>query len=258
MAPRIRAIRQEHTGCYAARNLALRHATGDLVAFVDADDCWRPDRLSRQLPLLDRPEVGLVFGDAAVVTGGPGNLRQAGATCFGITPPARGRVAPHFIWGNFVPTSTVLVRRTCLDEIGGFSVAEPVSADYLAWFRIAVRHELDFVAAPVADYAIHDGGISRDLERSLRARLRLFSAELARTTDPATRDLLRRLILHLSLHLSGAAMRGRTAAPWDALRCAGRSARAAGVDAPAWTAAFAYHHLRRRAARRGPASAARP
>ena len=55
-------VQQPRRGAYAARNLGLRHARGELIAFIDSDDRWYPDRLMRQLPLLDAPDVGLVLG----------------------------------------------------------------------------------------------------------------------------------------------------------------------------------------------------
>src|SRR5204862_1438630 len=117
--------------------------------------------------------------------------------------------ADRFAWCNFVPTCTVLARRACLAETGGFSEVSALSADYLAWFRIALRHELDYVARPVAEYTVHAEGISFDLGRALAARIALFSAELAQTAEPATRALLRRLLFNLALHLALAGLRGR-------------------------------------------------
>src|SRR5437762_7674264 len=61
---RIRVVAQPHAGAYAARNRGLRSAHGELIAFADSDDAWLPDRLESQLPLMARPEVGLVFADA--------------------------------------------------------------------------------------------------------------------------------------------------------------------------------------------------
>src|SRR2546430_1228645 len=61
---RIALLRQPNAGAYSARNLGLRHARGELVAFIDSDDIWLPHRLSAQVPLMRRPDVGLVFGDA--------------------------------------------------------------------------------------------------------------------------------------------------------------------------------------------------
>ncbi len=251
--PRITVIEQSHDGPYVARNVGLRHARGSLVAFVDSDDAWLPDRLACQAPLLERPEVGLVFGDAIHVTSpGPGATRT-GLTCFRVSPPRRGRVAHHFAWYNFVPTVTVLVRRRCLEEAGGFSEACALSADYLTWFRIALRHELDYVARPVAEYTVHADGISYDLARALRARIQLFSEELARTSDPSTRALLRRLLFHLALSLALAAMRGRAHSVSDPLRLAWRTAAmVARVEAGPWAAAFAVNQVRGRARRLFP------
>lgn len=242
---RITVIEQPHAGAYVARNLGLRHAAGELVAFVDSDDAWLPDRLACQVPLIRRPEVGLVFGDAVHATSAEPGARRTGVTCFHVSPPCRGRVAGQFAWCNFVPTVTVLVRRRCLDEAGGFSEACALSVDYLAWFRIALHHELDYVARPVAEYTVHAGGISHDLGRSLRARIQLFSDELARTSDPPTRTVLRRLLFHLALHLGLAAVRGRARDVSDPLRLAWRTASmVASVEAGPWAAAFAVNQVR--------------
>jgi hypothetical protein len=138
----------------------------------------------------------------------------------------------------------VLVRRSCLEEAGGFSEASELSADYLAWFRIALRHELDYVDRAVAEYTVHADGISFDLGRSLAARIDLFSAELAHTTDPATRAVLRRLLFNLSLHLPFAVLRGRARNVPHPLRLAwGTATMVASLEAAPWTAAFAVDQL---------------
>jgi glycosyltransferase involved in cell wall biosynthesis len=234
-------LTRPHAGAYAARNAALREARGEAIAFIDSDDVWLPERLALQLPLLDRPEVGLVFGDAVLL---PDRRR----TTFRITPPRRGRVAAHFVWGNFISTSTVLVRRSCLDA---FSETTQLSADYLKWFQIARRHELDYVETVVAEYMVHPGGMSHDLGRSLAARIALFSGELGQTTDPSTRTVLRHLLFNLSLQLAFAALRGRAKTvprPLDlAWRTACSTTRAKVIP---WTCGFALHQLRIRSRRR--------
>jgi glycosyltransferase involved in cell wall biosynthesis len=207
LGARLVHLRQARRGPYAARNHGLSHAQGDLIAFIDSDDQWYPDRLLRQLPLLDPPAVGLVFGDAAL-TDYPGPAPSRGSlTAFDITPPRRGWVTRHFAYGNFVPTSSVLVRRRCLEELGGFQETPPLSADYLMWFRISLRYQLDYVPDPVFEYAVHGDGISRDLVASLRARIALFSLALARAIEPRTRLELRRVLFHLHLSLALACVR---------------------------------------------------
>ena len=246
---RITVIGQPHAGAYVARNHALRHARGELVAFIDSDDVWLPDRLAVQLPLMLRPEVGLVFGDVVHVL--PGQTADRGRlTSFQVAPPHRGRSAAQFAWCNFVPTSTVLVRRHCLEEASGFSEAEVRSSDYLMWFRIALRHELDYVDRVVAEYALSADGISRDLGRSIEARIRLFSDELTRTSDAAARIVIRRLLFNLSWSLALAAVRNRAGNVSHPLRRAWATATTAANRAAApWTAAFAMNQIRVRTRR---------
>jgi len=197
-------LEQAHAGPYVARNLAIKHARGELIAFIDSDDVWLRHRLSSQVPLMQRADVGLVFGDALHV---PRRKR----TCFQVSPPRRGRVAAAFAWSNFVPTITVLARKSCIDEAGGFSEESTLACDYLLWFRIALRHDLDYVDEIVAEYTVNPDGISHNLTRSLAARIRLFAAELRRTTSVPTRIVLRLMLLNLSLRLLLAVARGRFA-----------------------------------------------
>ncbi|MEA3002282.1 MAG: hypothetical protein QOH81_1070 [Sphingomonadales bacterium] len=246
---RLRLISRPATGAYAARNAGMRAARGGLIAFIDSDDAWLPDKLARQVPLM-RGEVALVYGDTIHVTEPRAGAPRNGGTSFGASPPHRGRAAGAFAWCNFVPTCTVLVRRSALEAAGGFSETLPLSADYLAWFRIALQTELDFVAAPVAEYTVHADGISADLGRSLEARLQLFQAELAEARDPETGALLRRLVFNLSLHLALAAVRGRARNVHRPLQTAWRAAsRSARLLAGPWAAAFAANQARTRARR---------
>ena len=219
---RIRVLRQEHLGPYAARNLALRHAKGDLIAFADSDDIWHPNKLAKQVPLLSAPDIGLVFADMALLNGSRTSLLPIGRSAFSSSRPARGSVMEAFAQGNFVPTLTVLVRRICLDEIRGFEQESRLGADYLAWVKIARRWRFDYVDAPLADCTVHAGSISYDLGRSLAARIALFQAELARTSG---RDagVLRRILATLGVQLTIAVPRGRAASVDQPLKVAGRA-----------------------------------
>jgi glycosyltransferase involved in cell wall biosynthesis len=243
----ITVIEQPHAGAYAARNRGLRAARCELIAFIDSDDAWLPDRLASQMPLMERPEVGLVFGDVVHVR--PGDQRPR-VTSFQVAPPRRGRAAAQFAWCNFVPTVTVLARRHCLDEAGGFSEEVSLSCDYLMWFRIALRHELDFVDGVVAEYTLSPDSISADAGRSIEARIQLFSGELARTADPSARKILKRLLFNLSWSLALAALRKRAGSVARPLRQARSTAMAAArLQAGPWTAAFAMNQLRIRTRR---------
>ena len=246
----VKLIRQPAGGPYQARNRGVAAARGELIALADSDDVWLPQKLEAQVPLMRRPEVGLVFGDT-VIEGDTGAAAwPAAATAFRASPPRRGRAAAALAWRNFVPTCTVLVRRSCLAEIGGFPAWSQLAADYLVWVRIALHHEIDYVDAPVCAYRFSAEGISFNLGRSLAARIGLFVDALEANSNEAARPIFRRLLFNLSCHLALATVRGKAGSVEKPLRLAGRTAwHAAKFGAPAWFGGFVGHQIWLRARR---------
>lgn len=246
---RVVRLRATGSGPFAARNLGLVHARGELIAFIDSDDAWRPEHLARLVPCFDRTAVGLAFADTVHVGGPVDALAPTGWTSFAITPPHRGRVAAQLAFANFVPTTTAVVRRALFATVGPFTVDPPLGADYAKWIEIAEHCELDFDAAPGADYTVHAEGISSDLGRSLRARLAHVS-RLVPLDDPSSALRYRRVRFHLGLHLLIAWARGRAARVPDAPQAVWHAAAEAGPRALPWAAVFAYHHALARMRRR--------
>jgi glycosyltransferase involved in cell wall biosynthesis len=65
---RIRVVRQQNGGRSAARNTAVREARGPYLSFLDSDDRWLPDKLARQVPVLDADErIALVHGHVDLI-----------------------------------------------------------------------------------------------------------------------------------------------------------------------------------------------
>src|SRR5262249_58681260 len=94
---------------------------GALVAFLDADDRWLPEKLERQLAVLDaEPDVPLCYTIARFVdaAGAPLPIRK---------PPRAiaGEVFPALMRGNFIILASVVARRPCLAEAGGLEAAPP-------------------------------------------------------------------------------------------------------------------------------------
>lgn len=242
-------LRQDNAGVYAARNLALQHARGDYVAFIDSDDAWFPGKITQQMRLM-QPGIALVFGDIEIVSTPRDDVPASPHTGFAAVTPHRGNVLAALAWGNFVPTCTALVRRSALESIGHFDTSSRISADYLAWFRLAKQHRFDFVPDPVARYTIHDAGISFDLGQSLAARIALFGAERETERNPETRRILDRMLFVLGIHLAFAAIRGRARTLPQPYRIARRAvAFLDGHRALGAGAAFVARQLRLRIAR---------
>ncbi len=221
---RVDVLSQAHAGPYEARNLGIEKSRGDLIAFLDSDDVWYPDRLERQVARMARPRVGMVFGNAALVDHRGGAARRLRLTAFDITPPRRGRAA-DFAYGNFVPFSSVLVRRECFEACGPFTTLTRTSADYLKWFQIALRYELAFIREPLFEYMLHAGNMSGDLVRVLEARIRLFREELRQADDAPAAETVLHILFALHLHLAVALARRRD---WGGVRAITTSSTDAG------------------------------
>jgi glycosyltransferase involved in cell wall biosynthesis len=131
----VRYIWQENAGPAAARNRALAVATGELVAFLDADDTWRPAKLEKQLPLFDRPSVGLVHCDVAFADADGAPLDDHGRRIVLL----EGDILFALFCEFFLLTSSVVMRRELVVREGGFREDLPVGEDYDFFLRV-LRH----------------------------------------------------------------------------------------------------------------------
>lgn len=186
---KLKVFSQSNRGPYTARNLGLQHARGEYIAFLDSDDTWLPERLTEQVPLLSSdPGLGLVFGDGQIIHGRGRKLR----TFFKYyNKPVRGWVFPQLICANFIPQSSVLVRRKCFEELGPF-LEIPLAADYHKWLQIALCYRIEFVNEIIFTYTLHEDNISLDRVKRYQMSLGIFE-ELANTlAEPDLLALLRR------------------------------------------------------------------
>lgn len=181
---RITLLRQANAGAAAARNAGLRAANTDWVAFLDADDRWLPDFLECQMTFLEaHPDVDLVWADATIV----GDTPAAGRTFMSMCPSS-GPVTLESLLAQTcnVLTSTVVVRRSLVMEIGGFDVALRRGQDFDLWLRLlaqdarAAYHE-DVLAVR----RLHGENLSGTRLHELERALHVFSKAL--NTLPLTR-----------------------------------------------------------------------
>jgi glycosyltransferase involved in cell wall biosynthesis len=168
--PRVRLIRRENRGISVTRNEAIREGRGRLLAFIDQDDLWRPDKLARQVPRFEEDaSIGLVHcqcarldADGRPISGGP------------IVSADRisGDVRHQMRLGNVVPgTAGVVVRRECFETVGFFDESLDGADDWEMWARSSTRYSFSYDPEPLACTRLHAWNTSTDVER-MRADVR--------------------------------------------------------------------------------------
>ena len=130
--PRFELLENRVPGANASRNLGLRYASAEYVAFLDDDDLWEPNKLAIHLDI-HRQWPGLLYSYSSVV-----RFYEAVSKCYEIKCPARMPVKEAAL-AALAPatTSCVVVKRSAALEVGGFDEALPAMQDWDLWYRLS-------------------------------------------------------------------------------------------------------------------------
>lgn len=185
----IRISPEETKGSNHARNLGIRAAAGEIVAFLDDDDVWLPGKISAQAAFLQQhPKAGAVSCDWYDVH------------CFS-SKEYRYRHGMHFNKGKnefFITsylsvTSGIAVRRVILEAIGGFDEQMPAKQEYELSCRIAMACGIGLIKKPLFEYYHYESGscISGSAKKHITAQ-RLFTEKHAGRLAQLTPDQKKR------------------------------------------------------------------
>lgn len=159
---RIQVIRQRNEGVAAARNRGARAGSGELVAFLDADDVWLPRKLECQAGRFARdPSVLLVHCGVEEIDAAGRTLGRRLEGLEGDVTLEMLRFRRSVILGG---GSGVVVRRTAFEDAGGFDARLSTSADWDFYFRVASRGQVGFVPEVLLRYRLHGGNMHRNVD----------------------------------------------------------------------------------------------
>jgi glycosyltransferase involved in cell wall biosynthesis len=143
-----------NAGAYVARNHALRRASGEFIAFLDADDAWFPSKLERQVAFLNaRPQVDMIH--ARTIDIFPSGERLARSL------HRRASDYRENLCHDRVSTSTVVVRRAVLNRVGTFDESFRAMGDWDLWTRIMRVGRVAHLAEPLTDTWLREGSLQR-------------------------------------------------------------------------------------------------
>jgi len=160
-------------GTYATLNVGLEKATGEFIAVLNDDDVWLPDKLDRQVAMMDeRLSVGLVHTGGHFIDGA-GAKQEGNPLGFRFPTFETGDLLLGLVYENKIIASAALARRACFERLGGFDESYFGSGDWQMWYRIAEEYEVGFVNEPLTLYRVHGANASHKLERIWRDDERL-------------------------------------------------------------------------------------
>ena len=171
--PRIRLVRREHLGIMHladAYNIALDMARAPFVAVLEGDDLWPADKIERQVPMFDAPDIVLAWGlayatdeDGVVLRISPARrrLRRLGDR-------SPGAYVRGLLEENVIPAGTVMVRRDALRAIGGFRQPPGIpTTDYSTWLALCQVGRFALALEPLGYHRRHDASVTARMQPEL-------------------------------------------------------------------------------------------
>ena len=163
---RIRYIYKENGGACSARNLGIRESKSTYVACLDCDDLWLPEKLEYSVKALEEnPQAAFVFGDCYTIDP---EGKQVGLLKydFDLQNAYKGLMVK-----NFVPAPTVVMRRSCLEQVELFDEQIFIPADWDLWLRLAKQFPICYVDKALSQYRFASNYTLRHIEKSLNENL---------------------------------------------------------------------------------------
>ncbi len=161
--------RQEHNGVAISRNIGFSLTTGEFIAFLDADDLWQSTKLDRQVNLMrENPQLGFSYTNVLTLDERSGRAKmeilQKGDVDVDFSKPAL-----QIIDQCNICTSTVMIRRACLNACGWFDPLLSYSEDYDLFLRLArFFPQIGYLPGPEVSYRIWDAGVSSRYKRAFQ------------------------------------------------------------------------------------------
>lgn len=150
---KIKLLEFPHRGICATRNEAIQNSHGELIALLDSDDVWLPSKLELQVAYLDEhPEYALVYSYSTNFTN-----ESKDEVALVKKVDFEGDIFVDLFTKNSFANSTIIMRRSVFDEVGGYDESLRAMEDYELNLRIARKYKIGRVPESLLRRRIHPG-----------------------------------------------------------------------------------------------------
>ena len=178
---RIRVHTQEGNapkGISASTNLAIRNTSGEFIVILDSDDLWLPDTLSRRVAFMQKhPDIGLACSHYDMIDEHGTFIRRKAAPDISEACRSQAGLLHSMIMGCVIGNPTVIVRRSCLEQLAPFD-EELLHGDWEIWTRLTALFRVNFMPEVTALHRRHSGNVtgSHSMIEELKRRLNVIKA----------------------------------------------------------------------------------
>ena len=190
---RIRFLQNENNlGQMGTLNIGIRLSGGEYVARMDQDDISLPERLEKEVNLLDKKrDITLVYADSYIIDAGG---RRRPKTLFDYSKPYRMLVFDKLLRRNFITGNTVMMRKKVLNNSSSYNANYRIAAEYDLYLRLTQQYAVDFIDEVLAEYRVHGENASRQTENTMKEIISIIKNLNTDTLDRSSKKILRRTL----------------------------------------------------------------
>jgi len=175
---------QDNSGQSVARNNGINHANGKYIAFLDSDNIYNPGKISTQVAFLnENSEYQVIYGDDEFIDENGNTFSTKNMQRYS------GFIYDKLLINNIISHNTVMARKYCFEEMGGFNEFLSVADDYELWLRFSTRYRFYYMPVLFVKYRVMENQISTDKEKRFESNEIIIRRSMEQNSELVNKKL---------------------------------------------------------------------